>query len=327
MTRSRRFSLLLLAALALAPSAARADGLPVGSVDAGPTGVTTPGGTDRFITLVTSGSTLVARVRRDGGQVQAWRTLHGSLSIPAVAYDGAGAGLSADGRTLVLIRSRTSFPQRSTRFVVLAANGLRVRHRIRLRGDFSFDAISPDGRTMYVIHYLSPTDPTRYEVRGVDLRRGRLEPGAIVDPREPDEQMHGMPITRVMSGDGRWAYTLYDGSEHPFVHALDTAGGTARCVDLDALTGNGRLLEMRLAPAAGGRALAVTLHGRAVALIDRTTFRVSSPAKPAPSAPARGDDASPPWAAIAAAAALAAGALAVVLAARRRRVATTLEGG
>jgi len=73
-------------------------------------------------------------------------------------------------------------------------------------------ALSPDGATLYLIQYTSRRDPTRYEVRAYDLPRDRLRPGAIVDPREPDERMRGFPITRSTSRDGRWAYTLYDGA-------------------------------------------------------------------------------------------------------------------
>jgi hypothetical protein len=53
-----------------------------------------------------------------------------------------------------------------------------------------------------------------------------------MDPREPDEKMGGFPISRTMSPDGRWAYTLYTGGEETFVHALDTLKGQARCIDL-----------------------------------------------------------------------------------------------
>jgi hypothetical protein len=293
-----RLALLLVTAVALAPATAAADGLPVGNVDAGPTGVTTPGGADRIVTLAAGRQTVVARVSRSGGEVQASRVLPRSLAIPAVALDGSAGGLSADGRTVVVIQPRMGFPRRVTRFAVLGTRHLQVRRRIRLRGDFSFDAISPDGRVVYLIHYLSRRDPTRYEVRGFDIRRGRLQAEAIVDPREPDEQMHGLPATRVMSGDGRWAYTLYDGTEHPFVHALDTAGGTARCIDLDALTGSPDLFSMRLGPASGGRALAVRLRGEPVALIDRTTFRVSAPAAARRAAPAGDGGGAPPWTAI-----------------------------
>src|SRR4051812_26981492 len=109
---SRRLPLVLVTTLALIPAAAHADGLPVGNVDAGPTGITTPGGADRIVTLAADRGTVVARVSRAGGQVQASRAVRGTLAIPAVALDGTGGGLSGDGRTVVVIQPRTSFPRR-----------------------------------------------------------------------------------------------------------------------------------------------------------------------------------------------------------------------
>ena len=197
-----------LAAFAVAPAPAPADGLPFGSIDAGWTGVTAAGASARYVALPAGGDTLVARVLRDGGQVLRSRMLHGRFTIPAVALDGTPAGLSADGRTLVLIRPRVGFPQARTTLRVLRAGLLRVRREIALPGDFSFDALAPDGKRIYLIQYTSRRDPAHYRVRAYDTAAGRLLPGAIVDPREPGEQMRGYPLTRATSTDGRWAYTL-----------------------------------------------------------------------------------------------------------------------
>ena len=57
------------AAALVATASAGADGLPVLSVDAGPTGVTVPTGTARYVTIPAGHSTVVARVRRDGGRI------------------------------------------------------------------------------------------------------------------------------------------------------------------------------------------------------------------------------------------------------------------
>ena len=94
----------------------------------------------------------------------------GRFSVPAVAHDGSAGGLSADGRTLVLIRPRRSFPRAATTFAVLDAERLRGRRLVRLRGDYSFDAISPDGRLMYLAEYVSRRNPNRYQLRAYDLR-------------------------------------------------------------------------------------------------------------------------------------------------------------
>jgi hypothetical protein len=300
---------LVLGAGALASASARGDGLPIDGVDAGWSGVTTPKSPARYVTVAARSRTVLARIRRDGGQVLQSRLLPGTFTIPAVALDGSSSGLSADGRTLVLIRPRPAFPRARTAFAVLDARPLRVREILRLDGDFSFDALSPDGRTMYLIQYTSPRDPTRYAVRAFDLRTGRLLPGAIVDRREPEERMRGYPITRTSSTDGRWEYTLYDGAgSHPFVHALDTTERQAFCIDLDALTQHDDLYRLRLALGGDGRHLIVRDRTRSLAVVDRTTFDVREPAA-----------AGTPWtlAATAAGAVLLAGAAALV--ARRRR--------
>jgi hypothetical protein len=153
---------------------------------------------------------------------------------------------------------------------------LRTRERVTLRGDFSFDAVSPDGEFVYLIEYTSRTDPTRYRVRAYDAVSDRLLPGPIVDPREPDERMRGYPITRATSPDGRWEYTLYDGAgSSPFVHALDTQGRKAVCIDLDGLAGRTDLYDLPLDVAGDGATLTVGPPAQAVLAIDTATFRVA----------------------------------------------------
>jgi hypothetical protein len=173
--------------------------------------------------------------RAPDGRVLLERRIAGTFSLPAVAYDGSPGGLSANSRTLILISPRQRYPRKRTTLAVLDAQRLVVRKHVALKGDFSFDAISPNGRVMYLIEY-DPREIGEYAVRAYDLRRERLLPKPIVDPDEPDEEMYGAPITRTMGEGSRWAYTLYNSAEHPFVHALDTERRTAECIDLDHLT-------------------------------------------------------------------------------------------
>src|SRR4051794_21465334 len=260
--------------------AARADGLPVLGVDAGPTGVTTPASSARYVTMPAGGQTVVAAVRREGGRIIRSRLLTGTFTIPAVAYDGSASGLSADGQTLVLITPRTEFPRARTTLLVLHAPRLTPSETIRLRGDFSFDAISPQGRLMYLIEYTNPGDPTRYDVRAYDLVHGRLLQAQVVDPRETDEKMRGNPVSRALSPDGRWAYTLYDGGgATPFVHALDTSRRTARCIDLDALAGSRYLYRLRLGVSRDGGTLTIRDRKVAELLVSTRTFE---PRRPSP---------------------------------------------
>ena len=258
---------------AIAAGGARADGLPVLGVDVGGSGVVVAG-SPRYVALRgVGGGTLVARIERGSGKVLFSRLLPGELTIPAVAYDGSPGGLSRDGNTLVLITPRATFPRATTPLVVVDTPGLEVVRRVALRGDFSFDAVSPDGRWVYLIHYTSPTDPLRYEVRALAAGTGILAPRPVVDPHEPDEQMGGRPLTRASSADGRWAYTLYERPGNaPFVHALDTTGRTARCVDLDWLRDPKQLMAPRLVVDEAGAHLRVVSRGVTQAVIDTRTF-------------------------------------------------------
>jgi hypothetical protein len=79
-----------------------------------------------------------------------------------------------------------------------------------------------------------------------------------------------------MSAGNRWAYTLYfRPSGTAFVHALDTVGRRAVCIDLtsrDQLDpGNARL---RLT--SGGAILQIATDGATLALIDTRTLTVTS---------------------------------------------------
>ena len=231
-----------------------------------------PGGTVRYVTVTVGRQTLVEATRRDGGQIVRMQTWPGAWTIPAVAYDGSASGLSADRRTLVLIEPRTRFPRAQTRLLVLDAHNLGSAGVVVLDGDYSFDAVSPSGSRIFLIHYTSPIDPTQYEVRAYDVAARALVAKPIVDPREAAEKMRGNPLSRVTSPDGRVAYTLYDGGGHPFVHALDTAASTARCIDVHGLPPT-LLWSLRLHLGNGGNVLTVD-HGTAtLASLDTRTWQ------------------------------------------------------
>jgi hypothetical protein len=255
-------------AATLVPGAA-ADGLPIAVPS--PDAIESREGDVRYEAVPSARRTVVAR-RTAQGEVATTARIPGRFGIPAVALDGSPSGLSADGGTLVLIRPRVTFPQKRTRLAILDAERLRLSRRLTLPGDFSFDAVSPDGSWLYLIQYTSPVNPTRYAVRAFDVRRARLTARSIVDPREPDEAMRGYPLTRTTDAAGRWAYTLYDGAgAQPFVHALDTTGRTAACIGLDELSGHLTDLRLRLSP--DGKTLAVEDGPKPVALVDTTTKR------------------------------------------------------
>src|SRR3954469_13796447 len=260
-----------------APAGALAAGGPVFPVQGG-AGVTMPGLGDRFVAVKEGRDTRIDRLSADGANVERTRLLPGRLGVPGVGLDGGTTGLSADGRTLVVAGNPGAH---GTRIVVLDRD-LRPRGAdIVLPGYYTVDAVSPDGRWMYLVHYLSPaTDLLRYEVRAYDVAARRMTPGPIVDPRDPDEKMQGFAVTRAVSPDGRWAYTLYMGDE-TFVHALDTVGRAAACI---ALAG-GAAQDVSTAPL---RLDGPLLHVGDSATIDTRTFKVAyGTDAPAPAATPR----------------------------------------
>jgi hypothetical protein len=88
--------------------------------------------------------------------------------------------------------------------------------------------------------------------------------------------MTGFPISRVMSSDGRWAYTLYGRpSGEPFVHALDTVRARAVCIDLPSVS-SATVGGAHLKLGDGAATLEILSGGLAVARIDTHTFAVSS---------------------------------------------------
>jgi hypothetical protein len=303
-----------------APSVALAAGGPVPPVQGSAIGV--PGVSYHYVASRAGRDTTVKRFL--GGTVSDLR-VQGDYGVPGVGQDGSLTGLAADGRTLILAEINSYLPPRTTRLLVLTAGAhLAVRFTLALPGWWTVDAISPDGRWLYLIQYPS-SDISKYAVRAYDLAARRLLRDPVVDPREPDEKMTGFPITRVMSAGDRWAYTLYfRPSGAPFVHALDTVHRRAFCVDLPSLTGTD-IGDGHLRLAAGGGTLQV-VDGVGAASIDTRTLAVRTAAAPPPTerirpvssrrAVTRGSD-SLPWGLIAVGI-LALSALTVVVACRRR---------
>ena len=267
-------------------SPAAGDGLPVPMDGSGVTTTIAPGGEGpRYATVPAGADTQLLRIAQDGGDVMGTRAINGDFTIPLVALDGTSAGLSADRTTLALIAPRTNFrrfPRVQTSFLIVdvEAGRLRLRERLKLRGDFSFDALSPDGRTMYLVQYSSP-DYNDYAVREYDLARGRLldDPVPFSHEVAPGE-MRGLPMARATSSDGRWAYTLYNGGgrarDEAFVHILDTVDGISHCINLPDISGREAWnVQLDLSP--GGGALNVLRGGRVLASMNTETYAVTKP--------------------------------------------------
>jgi hypothetical protein len=267
------------AAAALLASGARGDGSPFApGLVYGASGVRAPGGSLRYVTLTTPRSTVVAAISMRSGRVVRSNVLQGFYGIPLVAFDYSTCGLSGNRRALV-VASYGPAPGSpgSTSFAVLDTRSLQSVHNIKLRGSWAFDAISSDASRLYLIEYLSLGVTPHYQVRLYDTTRAQLDPKPIVDRRDEEVAMRGQPVTRAISRNGRWAYTLYARSgQPPFIHALDTEHAKAFCIDLPLRLKQLEQMSLRLTLVRGG-ALRVRNGARTVAVVDTVKLEARKP--------------------------------------------------
>jgi hypothetical protein len=280
MLRRTALSVIILAALGLVPAAVAAGGGPSPGVMEGWKGITSPRTPLRFVTFADGSRTMLASVWKSGGRVVSWRPLQGYWGVPMVTGSGATGGLSRDGRMLVLadwVPPQNSPLRAVSRFKLFNTKSLIPWRTITLRGDFAFDALSPGGRTLFLIQHVSQADASRYLVRAYDIGARRLLPRVIADRRQQGWVMRGYPLRRVSSADGRWVYTLYQqNGGYPFVHALDAVTRTAVCIGIPWTGSQNRLPMAHLRLDERHGTLTVVGSGREFA-VDTTTFRVSLP--------------------------------------------------
>jgi hypothetical protein len=224
----KTFALLIsLAAFAAAPAASAAGGPPQYATQGG-AGVSTLDGKTHFVAVPAGDATLIESIGSDNS-IWNWPSFKGSWGIPMITYRDS-AGLSRDGRTLVV---QTLVAASPTKFLVLNTRTMRVSQQFTLKGNYSFDALSPDASKLYLIQRVDANNYSRYIVRAYDLNTHTLLPGRIADRTQKGWVMQGDALTRTTTLDGRWVYTLYMNSGGtPFIHALDTVKGVAHCIGI-----------------------------------------------------------------------------------------------
>jgi hypothetical protein len=233
-----RYPLALLTALVFVPAAAA---LAVGGPN--PAGLQDNegalSGDVRFVASKSGANSMLSARTKDGSVLKTL-ALKGQWGIPRI---DTSAGISFDGKTLVLARTALRAP---TTFTVVDTAGLRVRKTVTLRGNYAYDALSPNGSMLFLVKFSGDTT-NRYVVKALDLRTGKLLPGRIADKTQNSWVMQGLPVSRTTSTDGRWVYTLYaNPGGYAFVHALDTVNRSAHCVGVPWKGDENRQWDMRL---------------------------------------------------------------------------------
>jgi DNA-binding beta-propeller fold protein YncE len=212
--------------------------------------------------------------------------LAGSYSF-ANERESGPTGLSPNGRWLVL----TGESGASSSFAVIDTALLKLAAVAQIRGPFTYDAISDDGTSLYLIERISPeaarelggVTPYSYRVRVYDVPAAKLSETLVVDVKlaaqtvgdtnaetRVDGIMNGIYQSSVPSRDGVWNFSFYyNPNRGPFIHVLHLNSRSAFCIlDLPVVSGG---YEQRL-----GWSLALTPSGETLYAVNGTLGLVSS---------------------------------------------------
>jgi hypothetical protein len=237
----------------------------------GGTGVKSIDGSMHFVAAKAGENTKVSALAVQDDSLIRSSSIDGAYGVPMLGVHDVALGMFRDGSTFVL---QSVGAKATTSFALIRTSDLTVRDTITLPGTFAFDALSPDGSTLYLIEHKSVNDLQHYVVRAYNLATHTLSPGRIADKTQKSWVMQGFAAARAVSGDGRWVYTLYaNPGGYPFVHALDTVKGVAHCVGFAWKGDFGPLFDYSLS--IHGNKLRVLRNDRSVyRVIDRTTWAV-----------------------------------------------------
>lgn len=185
-----------------------------------PSGLRSADGRSFLAVRLVGARTVLTRYGLPSGRVAARGSVAGRYTI---------AALSADGTRAVLADARPSPGQ--TRFTILGTLRWTVQRRVQLPGSFGVEALSPDGRRLFLIRYGGGG----YNLRLYDLPTGQLAFTPLAEGAAGFEKMVGAAWTSVATRDGRWLLTLYiKPNGGGFIHALDLRGAVGHCLDLPA---------------------------------------------------------------------------------------------
>jgi hypothetical protein len=272
------------------------------SVDAatGETPFTGPGialPTDWFTVYTTAhegGSTILRTVQAATGRTVGMATVRGNWDVRVASPTGERVALMAPFRP-----GRAPWspgPRTSTSIVVADPSGAHPAMRFDLRGNFDPEAFSTDGKRLFMISYLPPSQPTSYRVVGLNLKRGTVFP-LFGREKQWVGRMSGTRLMQTPAPDGMFLFTLY--SSQPaenakgyddvqasaarpvaFVHTLNLDFGQAVCVGLPkALWGGNPRYEAIVSSGADARVYVVDTSRGIVAVLSSDTLDVIQTAK------------------------------------------------
>src|SRR5207245_1006215 len=210
----------------------------------------------------------------------------------------APTGLSPNGRWLVLVGPSGA----TSSFAVIDTGLLKIVAVAEVPGDFTYDAISVDGSSLYLTERIGP-DTARtlglnaaysYRVRVYDVPSSKLSETLVVDVKlasqttennaatRLDGIMNGIYQSSVPSRDGQWNFSFYYNPKRgPFIHVLHLNTRSAFCILDLPIVANGydKRLQWSLALAPSGAMLYASNGALGlVSAIDAATLKVRNSA-------------------------------------------------
>ena len=198
-----------------------------------PLGTPGPGWSRYYSVSSLPGSGRLTALDPASGRTLAQIAIPAGFALPSLGYQGPTAGLSPNGQWLALTdNGRATSGKLVTSFLVGPSSLSSSFKTVRVDGDFSFDALSDTGQSLYLIQRMG--DPNHYQVRLLDVASGTLVEHPVVDKRESNEPMNGIRGDSVADSHGQYVFTVYAREAGPFIHALPLDQPYAWCIDLPA---------------------------------------------------------------------------------------------
>jgi DNA-binding beta-propeller fold protein YncE len=239
-----------------------------------------------FYTLDAASPSTLHWVDAKSGRAITQLGLAGSYSFADERQLGP-SGLSPNGRWLVLVGEAGT----SSKFAVIDTALVKLAAVAQVPGPFTYDAISDDGTSLYLIERITPQTARQlglnttygYRVRVYDVPGAKLSETLVVDVKlasqtvgdsnaetRVDGIMNGIYQSSVPSRDGLWNFSFYyNPNRGPFIHVLHLDSRNAFCIlDLPIVSGG---YEKRLA-----WSLALTPSGQTLYAVNGALGLVSS---------------------------------------------------
>ncbi len=217
--------------------------------------------------MATEGDRLVVRDARSGAITKSVSVGTG-MTVSTIDATGRWVALTSVPATPYLPAGRTR-----TQITVVHLPDSSLQH-FDLAGNLAPDAFATNGGGLFLVSYLPPEKPDRYQITWLNMETGEVS-GVFGRQKEALEDMRGVAGMKKLAPDGATLYTLYlrppDGATgdaadtRAEIHTLKLDQFWAHCVDLPAGFGGGNL---------SAAALAISPDGTHVYAVDRAQHQL-----------------------------------------------------